>query len=243
MSRKWMILFALILGAMIISGCAVSKETIMAYNEAKGLFQKATEAGAKKCAPCQYATAEASLALAEHALNKRWFETEAKFDIAIKVAKEKSLEALRLTPCEKPAPPPPPPAPPPAPAPPPPPPPPPPPAPKPAPVFENVYFHENKTNIDPMAAKALDRDGEMLKENPDIKVEIGGHTDSLGSAKASQKISEKRAESVKKYLMDKFNIAGDRMMVKGYGSTKPIADNSTKEGRAKNRRVEIRIIQ
>ena len=93
-----------------------------------------------------------------------------------------------------------------------------------------------------MAAKALDRDGEILKENPDIKVEIGGHTDSLGSAKANQEISEKRAESVKKYLMDKFNIAGDRMVVKGYGSSKPIANNSTKEGRAKNRRVEIRIL-
>jgi OOP family OmpA-OmpF porin len=93
-----------------------------------------------------------------------------------------------------------------------------------------------------MAAKALDQDGAMLKENPDIKVEIGGHTDSLGSEKANQKISEKRAESVKKYLMDKFNIPGDRMTVEGYGSKKPIADNGTKEGRAKNRRVEIRIL-
>ena len=93
-----------------------------------------------------------------------------------------------------------------------------------------------------MAAKALDRDGAMLKEDPDIKVEIGGHTDSMGSEKGNQKISEKRAESAKKYLMDKFNIPGDRMIVKGYGSTKPIADNGTKEGRAKNRRVEFKII-
>ena len=81
----------------------------------------------------------------------------------------------------------------------------------------------------------------MLKENPNIKVEIGGHTD-VGSDKAAMAISVKRAESVKKYLMDKFNISGDRLMVKGYGKTKPIADNSTKEGRAKNRRVEIRIV-
>jgi outer membrane protein OmpA-like peptidoglycan-associated protein len=241
MNRKWMMLFLLILGAMIASGCAVSKERMMAYNEAKETFQKATQAGAKKCAPCQYATAEASLAMADHGIQKRWYESAEKYDIAVKVAKEKSLEALKLTPCEKPAPPPPPPAPtppPPAPAPPPPPPPP----PKPAPVFENIYFNENKTNIDPVAAKALDRDGAMLKENPDIKVEIGGHTDSLGSEKANQKISEKRAESVKKYLMDKFNIPGDRMIVKGYGSKKPIADNGTKEGRVKNRRVELKII-
>jgi len=238
MEKKWMALMLIILGAMIVSGCA-SSETMMGYNEAKELFQKATAAGAKKCAPCQYATAEAYLALADHEIGEKdyWAEDT---KLAIKVAKEKSLEALKLTPCEKPAPS--------APLPPPvvlkpaPPPPPPPPPPKPAQVFENIYFNEKKTNIDAMAAKALDRDGEMLKENPDIKVEIGGHTDSLGSAKENQKISEKRAESVKKYLMDKFNIAGDRMMVKGYGSSKPIADNSTNEGRAKNRRVEIRIL-
>jgi len=81
----------------------------------------------------------------------------------------------------------------------------------------------------------------ILKENPNIKVEIGGHTDSLGSEKANQKISEKRAESAKKYIMDKFNISGDRMMAKGYGSKKPIADDKTKEGRAKNRRVEFKV--
>jgi outer membrane protein OmpA-like peptidoglycan-associated protein len=240
MEKKWIALILIVLGAMIASGCAISNESMMAYNEAKELFQKATVAGAKKCAPCQYATAEASLALADHEIAERDDGSDLK--IALQVAKEKSLEALRLTPCEKPAPPPPPPAPAPPPPPPPPPPAPAPPPPKPAPVFENVYFNENKTNIDPTAAKALDRDGQMLKDNPDIKVEIGGHTDSMGSEKANVKISEKRAESVKKYLMDKFNIAGDRMMVKGYGSSKPIADNGTKEGRAKNRRVEIRIM-
>jgi outer membrane protein OmpA-like peptidoglycan-associated protein len=55
-------------------------------------------------------------------------------------------------------------------------------------------------------------------------------------------MSEKRALSAKKYLMDKFNISGDRLIVKGYGSMKPIADNKTPEGRAKNRRVEFRIL-
>ena len=83
----------------------------------------------------------------------------------------------------------------------------------------------------------------ILKENPKFKVEIGGHTDSVGSEKANQKISEKRALSAKKYLQDKFNLPDDRLMVKGYGATKPIADDKTKEGRSKNRRVEFRIIQ
>ena len=70
MNWKWMTLILLILGAMIASGCAVSKEAMMSYNEAQDLFQKATLAGAKKCAPCQYATAEAYLALAEHEVGK-----------------------------------------------------------------------------------------------------------------------------------------------------------------------------
>jgi OOP family OmpA-OmpF porin len=93
-----------------------------------------------------------------------------------------------------------------------------------------------------MAAKALDQNGTILKENPDIKVEIGGHTDLMGSEKGNQKISEKRAESAKKYLMDKFNISDDRMIVKGYGSTMPIAEDKTQEGRSKNRRVEFKVI-
>jgi outer membrane protein OmpA-like peptidoglycan-associated protein len=234
MNRKWMILLILILGAVIASGCA-PKATVISYNEAKEAFQKATIAGAKKCAPCQYGTAEANLALADHEMQYYWREME-DLDVHARIVKEKSLEALKLTPCEPPAPPP---APAPAPAPAPPPPPPPP---KPAPVFENVYFNENKTNIDPVAAKALDLDAMILKDNPDIKVEIGGHTDAVGSEISKQKISEKRAESAKKYLMDKFNIPGDRMSIKGYGSQKPVADNKSKEGRAKNRRVEFRVI-
>lgn len=241
MNRKWMTLLILILGAMIVSGCAISKEGMMAYDEAKDLFQKATAAGAKNCAPCQYATAEAYLALADEEVAEK-DEYSGDFAIAIKTVKEKSLEALRLTPCGKPVPPAPPappkPAPPsPAPAPTPAP----TPAPKPA-VFDTIYFDPNKTNINPTAAKALDRNGMILKQNPNIKVEIGGHTDGEGSEKANQMISEKRALSAKKYIQDKFNIPDSRLKVKGYGSTKPVADNNTQEGRSKNRRVEFKVI-
>jgi outer membrane protein OmpA-like peptidoglycan-associated protein len=239
MNRKWMTLLILILGAMIVSGCAISKEGMMAYDEAKDLFQKATAAGAKNCAPCQYATAEAYLALADEEVAEK-DEYSGDFAIAIKTVKEKSLEALKLTPCGKPVPPAPPappkpappsPAPAPAPA----------PAPKPA-VFDTIYFDPNKTNITPTAAKALDRNGMILKQNPNIKVEIGGHTDGEGSEKANQMISEKRALSAKKYIQDKFNIPDSRLKVKGYGSTKPVADNKTQEGRSKNRRVEFKVI-
>jgi OmpA-OmpF porin, OOP family len=109
-------------------------------------------------------------------------------------------------------------------------------------VFDTVYFDVNKTNINPTAAKALDRNGAILKDNPKIRVIVEGHTDSGGPDKVNVKISEKRAQNAKKYIQDKFNISGDRMTVKGLGQSKPVADNRTKEGKAKNRRVEFRIV-
>jgi len=232
----------LLLGVMIVSGCGVSKETMMAYNEAKDAFQKATLAGAKKCAPIQYATAEAYLAHADHEIVEK-DEFSGHLKTVIGITREKSLEAIKI--CQAP------------PTPPTPTPqalpkpiPPTPPAPtqptlsKPVtpPVFDTVYFDLNKTNINPTAAKTLDRNGMILTENPQIRVEIGGHTDSTGSDKVNQKISERRALSAKKYLQDKFNIPDNRMIIKGYGSKKPIADSRTKEGRAKNRRVEFRVV-
>jgi outer membrane protein OmpA-like peptidoglycan-associated protein len=238
-NRKWMTLLILILGAMIISGCYITHENMMAYNEAKELFQKATDAGAKKCAPVQYATAEAYLALATHEVEEKDNTGHGGLKRLADIVKQNSLEALKLTPCEKPAPPPPTPPAPPKPAPPAPPPP--APAPKPV-VLDTIYFDPNKTNINPTAAKALDRNGMILKENPNIKVEIGGHTDGVGAEKANQKLSEKRALSAKKYIQDKFNIPDNRLIVKGYGSTKPVADNKTQEGRSKNRRVEFKVI-
>ena len=99
MSKKWMMLILLIFGAMIASGCAISKETMMAYNEAKDTFQKATLAGAKQCAPVPYATAEAYLALADHGVAER--DNWGHIDLGIKTTKEKSLEAIKI--CEKPS--------------------------------------------------------------------------------------------------------------------------------------------
>jgi outer membrane protein OmpA-like peptidoglycan-associated protein len=246
-----MILILLFVGTMMISGCTASRETVMAYNEAKEVFQRATIADAKKCAPCQYGTAEGYLALADHEMKYYWREME-DLQKSTKMVQEKSAEALKLTPCEKPAEPPKPPEPPPPPPPPPeppkppepapPPPPPEPPKPAPPPVLDTIYFDPAKTNINPAAAKALDRTGMILKENSQLKVEIGGHTDFSGDEKANQAISEKRAQSAKKYLQDKFNIPENRLTVKGYGAIKPIADNKTQEGRSKNRRVEFRYI-
>jgi outer membrane protein OmpA-like peptidoglycan-associated protein len=110
-------------------------------------------------------------------------------------------------------------------------------------VFETIYFDVNKSNISPTAAKGLDWNGMVLKDTPNIKVEIAGHSDASGTETANQAISEKRAQSAKQYIQDKYDIPADRMVVKGYGSSRPIADDKTTEGAAKNRRVEFILIK
>ena len=110
-------------------------------------------------------------------------------------------------------------------------------------MFETIYFNVNKSNISPTAAKGLDWNGLVLKDTPDIKVEIAGHSDASGTEAANQAISEKRAQSAKQYIMDKYDISADRLVAKGYGSSKPIADDKTAEGASKNRRVEFILIK
>jgi OmpA-OmpF porin, OOP family len=79
-----------------------------------------------------------------------------------------------------------------------------------------------------------------LKRNPDVEVTIDGHTDNTGSDKVNKPLSLKRAEATKKYLVSK-GINANRLVTAGFGSTQPVADNKTKEGREKNRRIEIKI--
>ena len=79
-----------------------------------------------------------------------------------------------------------------------------------------------------------------LKRNPDVEVTIDGHTDNVGSDKVNNPLSVKRAEATKKYLVSK-GINADRLVTAGFGSTQPVADNKTAEGRKKNRRIEIKI--
>ena len=76
--------------------------------------------------------------------------------------------------------------------------------------------------------------------NPGIKIEIQGHTDSDASTSHNQALSERRAKSVATYLTKK-GIAAKRLTTKGYGESKPVASNKTKEGKAENRRVELHI--
>ena len=82
----------------------------------------------------------------------------------------------------------------------------------------------------------------IMKKNPDLKVEVDGHTDSTGTAAYNMTLSEKRAEAVKKYFVDQ-GIDPSRLAAKGFGITKPAASNKTKAGRTQNRRVELTPVQ
>ncbi len=104
-----------------------------------------------------------------------------------------------------------------------------------------VYFDTNKAVIKKNSYKEIDNLAAVLKQYPDLKVTIEGHTDSVGGDAYNKKLSQKRAEAVKKYLVEKSGIAGQRLTAKGYGEEKPIASNKTKEGREKNRRVEAAV--
>lgn len=132
-------------------------------------------------------------------------------------------------------------APPPPPPPPPPvaqaPPPPPPPAKKKI-VLRGVNFDFDKATIRPDAARILDEAVATLKAEPDVQVLIVGHTDSVGSEAYNLKLSQRRAQAVRDYLV-KHGISAARLRVKGMGESQPVASNDTAEGRAQNRRVEL----
>jgi outer membrane protein OmpA-like peptidoglycan-associated protein len=105
-------------------------------------------------------------------------------------------------------------------------------------VLEGVNFEYNKSVLTAEAKTVLDRTAQAIKDNPGFNIEIGGHTDSRGKDLYNLKLSADRARSVLRYLLDK-GVDPARLTAKGYGETKPIADNNTDEGRAKNRRVEL----
>jgi OOP family OmpA-OmpF porin len=107
-------------------------------------------------------------------------------------------------------------------------------------ILDHVLFDFDKTAIKPDGAKILDRLVAFLKENPDKKVELEGHTDWIGTDKYNQGLSERRAASVRAYLV-KQGVSPGRITTRGFGESKPIADNKTRDGRAKNRRVEVNV--
>jgi OOP family OmpA-OmpF porin len=106
-------------------------------------------------------------------------------------------------------------------------------------VLEGANFPTGSSTLLPSAYGQLNQVAQQSKDHPDINFEVSGYTDNVGSAQSNVRLSQARAESVKAYLVSR-GVAASRISTKGYGEESPIADNNTFDGRAQNRRVEIR---
>jgi OOP family OmpA-OmpF porin len=100
-----------------------------------------------------------------------------------------------------------------------------------------VEFDTDKSIVKDKYRDDIKRVADFMKEHPHTKTTIEGHTDSVASDAYNQKLSERRANSVREYLIKEFGIDASRLSHKGYGESRPIATNDTEEGRQKNRRV------
>jgi len=115
-------------------------------------------------------------------------------------------------------------------------------------VLDNIYYNYNKSDIREDAARELDKLVQLLADNPEIRIELGSHTDSVDDNAYNMSLSQRRAESAVKYLVQ-HGIAPDRLVAKGYGEELPIARNTNPDGtdnpdgRQKNRRTEFKILE
>jgi len=109
-------------------------------------------------------------------------------------------------------------------------------------ILKGVHFDFDKSTLRPDSKIILDDAAAVMQRYPDIKVEIAGHTDSVGTDEYNMGLSARRAQAVMDYFASK-GIDASRLSFKGYGESMPIVDNSTASNRAQNRRVEMRIIK
>lgn len=108
-------------------------------------------------------------------------------------------------------------------------------------TLENVFFDTDSYSLMPESYSELDRLVALMEQHPRLRISLEGHTDSEGSNEGNQLLSERRAASVRGYLIDA-GISSDRLEARGYGQSRPLADNSSEKGRQQNRRTELRIL-
>lgn len=109
-------------------------------------------------------------------------------------------------------------------------------------ILKNIFYEVNSYQLTRTSEPELQKLIEFMNANPEVKVEISGHTDNTGTAEYNRQLSENRAKAVVEYLVQ-HGVNKERLLYKGYGATMPVADNATEEGRAKNRRTEFKIIE
>jgi outer membrane protein OmpA-like peptidoglycan-associated protein len=109
-------------------------------------------------------------------------------------------------------------------------------------TIDGIVFVPGSADIDPKSFVVLNKAADVFRKFPDVRVEISGHTDNVGNEAMNTNLSRRRAESVKAWFV-KNGVVPTRLVAVGHGPTKPIADNKTKDGKAKNRRVEFKLVQ
>ncbi len=109
-------------------------------------------------------------------------------------------------------------------------------------VLRGVNFDFDKAEVRTDGIPVLKEAASILKENPDVRVAVNGHTDSMGPEDYNKTLSLRRAEAVKKFLVSE-GISAARLEVNGFGESQPVASNDTRDGRAQNRRVELKILK
>jgi OOP family OmpA-OmpF porin len=109
-------------------------------------------------------------------------------------------------------------------------------------TFTNIRFEYNSAKITEESKKILDNAANVINKLDSISIEVQGHTDSDGTEKYNQSLSERRANSVMNYLIKK-GVSSNRLSSTGFGETRPIASNDTAKGKAQNRRIEFKVIK
>jgi len=202
-----------------ITACSghIASTQISELDEVRAMIQKAKAAGAEKCAPALQAKAVAGSYHAAHELDEGSANPESEnsdlISGALSNAKKAYIKAKKG--CGKPA----------------------------APeviALKGVFFETNSAELTASSTATLDRAVKALQKRSTIKVEVAAHTDSRGKASYNLDLSNRRAASVMTYLVA-HGVSADRLTSQGYGEAQPRADNATVAGRAKNRRVELRI--
>lgn len=241
MSRRLVVVLFMLAIVLMAAGCAekrayfgVENRSIsvpMAFPETERAINEAERSPGAAYCPQKL---EQARKLAREGVEAYWAcRDEAAMDM---LAKARAL-AKEATQCQPP-PPPPPPAPPPKPAPPPP-----PPAVRlPEAVVITNAFSFDSLQLSPPAYGVLDKQAEVLRSSPDLRVQIIGHTDSVGTEAYNTALGRRRALSAKNYL-EKKGIASQRMEVLSSGESQPIATNDTEAGRATNRRIELKYVK
>lgn len=104
-----------------------------------------------------------------------------------------------------------------------------------------IKFKTGKAEIDPSCDKSMTAIAAIMADYPGFHVQVDGHTDNVGNQEANKKLSQDRSDAVVKYLVEKKGVDAKRLSGKGFGDSQPIADNKSKKGQAKNRRVDFTV--